>query len=104
MPPWAGGEIRLVAAGTVGAATVFEVVTGAEVTAAEAELEDEAERERDAAAGLCDTDPPQPDSKTTAASTAVIGPVALFTVPHSDDSEPIVAHNCLRTTVRTKPW
>jgi hypothetical protein len=58
MPPWAGGEIRLVAAGTVGAATVFEVVTGAEVTAAEAELEDEAERERDAAAGLCDTDPP----------------------------------------------
>ena len=76
MPPvaWVG----FVAAGTVGAATVFGVVTAAGVGDDETVLDD-VELGRDEVAEALEAGPP-PDSSTTAASTAVSYTTVLFMI------------------------
>jgi len=76
MPPWVGIGLR--AAGVVGAATVLGVVTAAVVGGDETVLDDEVGG--DAFAGLLGVEPPQPDSSTTAASTAVRYAMVFFMV------------------------
>jgi hypothetical protein len=76
MPPvaWVG----LGAAGTVGAATVFGVVTAAGVGGDETVLDDELGLGRDEVAGPLEAGP-QPDSSMMA-NTAVIGPMDFLMI------------------------
>src|ERR1035437_8887236 len=75
MPPeaWAGFGT----AGTLGADTMFGVVTAAGVGGDETVLDDDVGLDRDVVAGRLEVGP-QPDSSTMAASSAVIDVMALF--------------------------